>query len=88
MSAFLAGLYLSAGLAGVASTPPAEPIYQFWRWDLTEVHNPYGILEAGWSTPPDRQWSVSVSLRHMSSVHVNDYGINSLEARLTWRPYE
>ena len=86
MSAFLAGIYLSGGLAvmGGTTTPPPNC---YWRFDVNEVRNPYGALAVGWSTDPERRWSAGLEFRHISSVPVHDGGQNTIELRATWRPF-
>ena len=87
MSAFLIGLYLTGGVSYVVA-PPALPMGGLRSHDLNNVANPYGVVAAGWSTKPDRPLSFTVECRHMSSLPARDYGTNSIEARVTWRPFK
>jgi hypothetical protein len=85
MSTLLAGLYLTAGVAGILPAPVHT------QYEYGVICNPYGVAAIGWSSPP-RRWSVALEARHMSSIgadlwHGGNFGTNSLEARLTWRPY-
>ena len=65
--------------------PP--PPLNYWAYDITEVRNPYGAIEAGWAVP-FRSGEVIVQARHMSSIGVNDFGMNSLEVAVRWRPFK
>jgi hypothetical protein len=90
MSTLFAGLYLTAGMAGIIA-PPSPHGYQAYYYQATRTCNPYGIAAVGWSSPPDRRWSWQLEARHMSSIgadlnHGGNFGTNSVEARLTWRP--
>ena len=91
MSTLAAGIYLSTGLAYVL---PAETDPRWtWSYQATRFSEPYGVVAAGWSTAPDRMWSAQIELRHISSIgadlrHGGNQGTNSVEARLTWRPFK
>lgn len=85
---FLAGIYLSLGMA-YAEHAPAPPCADCgWYYDITRVENPYGIAEIGWTKEWD-QSSIDVALRHESSVATRkDRGFNSIEVRFRWNPFK
>lgn len=88
MNTFLIGLYLSLGMAYVPPAP--EPACRCWGlspYDMQRYQSPYANVAVGWSTDPDKRFSLAFEARHMSSVAVNDWGTNSAEARVTWRPW-
>ena len=84
----MAAFFITAGLAYQLPMPH----HASWGWnpryDLASIHNPYGTIEAGFSTDPDRRVTFAVSLRHQSSVPVNDWGENTINAYITWRPFK
>ena len=83
---FLAGIYLSLGMAYAEHLPPPKPPDIGWLWDVTDRRNPYGILEVGYT----HDWgkvSVDIAGRHESSIAVKDHGFNSAEVRVRWRPF-
>lgn len=87
-SAVLASLYLQGGISIEQRMSPPPAPYTYWRWDINEVHNPYGVIEIGLETDPMSRWQLQLALRHASSIQVNDRGINSAELRLKWKPFQ
>ena len=86
MISLLAGLFLSAGLA-VQPSPAVPPPHRYWTYDSNRVANPYGIVAAGWSSDPARQWAFRLEVRHVSSIAASDDGQNTAAAIVTWRPW-
>lgn len=85
---WLAGIYLSAGLAYMA--PHASPQsrgFSYWNYDITNIVNPYGSLEIGWHKDFGRI-ALELAARHESSIPAQDFGQNTAEVRLRWRPFE
>jgi hypothetical protein len=88
MNAILLGLYLSVGTAYVDPAPtPSSHAYGQTKNDLGGYHSPYGIVALGWSGEVSRRFSVNLEARHMSSIPGRDWGTNSAEVRVTWRPF-
>ena len=91
MTPWLVGLYLTGGLAYVPPDP-APPTGRAWLYQASAYSQPYGVAAIGWSTDSERPWSAALELRHISSIgadlhHGGNYGMNSAEARITWRPW-
>lgn len=93
MCNFLACLYLSAG-AAVMQGHPTLPPDTYYRYDINDVRNPYGIAEIGYAQTLGR-WSFEVAARHQSSLGV-DYachcfneqrGSNQIEVRVRLYPF-
>jgi hypothetical protein len=83
----LAGLYFALG--GAYMLPhPALSSGKLWLYDINEIRNPYGVVSVGWTSPEERRWAFTVELRHESSIPGGDNGTNTIEARLTWRPFK
>ena len=89
MQAILAALYLQAGAAYMLPHgSPQSYGWEYWRFDITEVRNPYGSLEVGFETDQDRHLSGSLSFRHLSSMtRGQDFGQNTVEVRVKWKPF-
>lgn len=88
LCAILCNLYLSAGAAylNTVHAPPCQNCA--WYHDITRPKNPYGVLAVGWETPQLRGLSAGLEARHMSSTSSGkDAGVDTIEARLTWRPF-
>lgn len=84
---FLAGIYLSIGMAYVGQSPAPTCPTCGWYHDITQVENPYGVAELGWSKQWD-QSSIDIALRHESSLATTkDHGLNSVEIRFRWNPF-
>ena len=93
MCAWLSCLYISLGMAAMPhhyAAPPGE----WWSYVPNEQANPYGVAEIGWSRAVGPlEWTAAA--RHMSSLAVDwryrdfnhNSGINTFEARVTWRPF-
>ena len=95
----LCGFFLDAGLSAHEHIRSAgtEPVVidglslteqQYWRYDINETRNPYGVLAIGYEARFSPRLSLSISLRHESSVATNeDHGTNSAELNLRWHPF-
>lgn len=83
----LACIYLSAGLSVHAQSPTPPKQYNHWRWDITETHNPYGIVRAGCEKQLTSKLTLDVGLRHESSIPKNDFGVDSAFVELKWKPF-
>lgn len=87
-------VYLSVGSAWMAHNPPAPP-GEYWLHNINQVENPYGIAEAGWEYPLTDGLSITVAVRHLSSLGIDwdsscfcrQYGINTAEMRMRWFPF-
>lgn len=86
MSALLSSLFIQVGLAYL------QPVSDHGTWGLSEydrthLYNPYGTIEIGLEAQPDRRFSFSLSVRHQSAIPVNDWGDNSFEVAVKWKPF-
>lgn len=80
-------LYVQLGLAGMQPHPRPPPPDTFWKWDITQVVNPYGTVEIGLDEALNRRLDLEIALRHISSIPVNDFGSNTAEIRLRYYPF-
>ena len=71
----------------LAIPTPASHSYGLSPYDHQQYYNPYGTLAVGLRSDPMRVWSVGLEARHQSAIPVNDWGDNSIELSLTWRPF-
>lgn len=78
-------LYLSTGLSYMFQNPYPSA-FAYWRYDIAQVKNPYGVLEVGWHKDFG-PIALEFAGRHESSIPVNDFGQNTLELRLRWYPF-
>ncbi|MEQ1580898.1 MAG: hypothetical protein ABL964_09925 [Steroidobacteraceae bacterium] len=86
MTAILSSLFLQAGLAYM----PAFADHGSWGlspYDRQHVYNPYGTFAIGLETDTDKAFSVAFSVRHESSIPVNDWGDNTIEFSVKWKPF-
>lgn len=89
MSCLITCLYFGLGIATARHSPPppCPPPQCGWLGDITEVKNPYGIIEAGWSIDYGHV-ETDIGIRHESSIaSKKDHGFNSIEIRVKWRPW-
>lgn len=89
MECFITCLYLGLGMAYAkqAATPPCPPPRCGWVHDITEVKNPFGVVELGWSVESGK-WTTDIALRHESSMaYGHDRGFNSAEIRVRFKPW-
>ena len=71
----------------MAHTPAPQGYgHTYWLYDITSVHEPYGVLEGGYSRSFGR-FTLEFAGRHESSIPVADFGQNSLEIRVKWFPW-
>lgn len=92
--AFIAGLYMQAGLAAVDHLPMTLAQVPYSQIRSVDVPvNPYGIVEIGWSRDIGR-FSVELAARHMSSPGIDlvygrtyQLGMDSLEFRVRFQPW-
>ena len=95
LDAILAAVYLKGGIAimeqlrrpdGCAITAKDCG----WRADITDTHNPYGVLEIGLESSgidDGHKFQFGLALRHASSVPFRDHGQNSLEFHISYHPF-
>jgi hypothetical protein len=83
----LHGIFLSGGVGWMQDHPMPPPPYTYWRYDINVVDNPYGIVEAGVEYPLGKKLSFVLAGRHISSINAGDYGVNTFEIHLKWRPF-
>lgn len=81
----LACLYLQLGIAAMQPHPVIPNHY--WEWDINQVVNPYGTIEAGCDIPLPKHLHLEFAVHHISSIPVNDFGANTAEIRLRWYPW-
>lgn len=81
----LCGLYLTGGVAHLGNVSALPPDHA-WPHNITLPMNPYGIVEAGWQSPTWHRLDATLAARHMSGSGT-DYGTNTVEVRVTWRPF-
>lgn len=83
----ICGLYLAGGAAHMGGHHEPGP-GRAWMNDITRPRNPYGIAEIGWQSPTWRRLDLTIAGRHMSSTSTGtDYGSNTAELRVRWRPF-
>lgn len=88
MQALLCCLYLAGGIAYLDHTPAPGPYHwRYWRYDVTQVNDPYGVAELGYAKEWGRKLLLELAARHESSIPVNDFGQNSLEFRVRFYPW-
>lgn len=81
-------LYVQLGVAYLLAAPtPESRAYGLSQYDRQHIYNPYGVLAIGLESDPYRKWSLDLQLRHQSSLPKNDWGDNSINLTLKYRPF-
>jgi hypothetical protein len=82
----LCGFFLDVGLS-IHDQCPSAGSHNYWRYDINETRNPYGVLAVGYEANLSMRVSLSLALRHESSIPVNDKGTDSVQLTLRWHPF-
>jgi hypothetical protein len=95
VSALACCLYIALGSAYMLPNPtPQSYGFEFWRYDRTQIANPYGVIELGFEYPVTHSLELEIAGRHISSLGVDwhygwdeQWGENTAELRLRWYPF-